>query len=117
MGDSDDYTDNTSEREHHRFDVYDNHEEEYYMYSQDALRILVVWVAYKKELEGIPGRLWVMEVVDKLNKVGVVYLKDLIKHSVNLNKMLIAARHPRFHAGTLTIMMVKLSEMVLVSDE
>jgi hypothetical protein len=116
MGDSDNYTDNTSKRERHRFDVYDNHEEEYYLYSSDALRILVVWVAYKKELEGIPGRLWVMEVVDKLNKMGVVYLKDLIKHSVNLNEMLTVARHPQFHTGTVTIMMDKLAEMVLVGE-
>jgi hypothetical protein len=90
-----------------------NDEIEYNVYAENALRVMVVTVAFEKGLEGISGTGWVTAVVDKLNSVGVMTLRDFIAQSTSINKTLGAAGLAQFHANTLRSMMETVTEMVL----
>jgi hypothetical protein len=107
---------NASENEENEYDAYDNDDAKYGVYADNALRVMVVTVVFKKGLEGISGHGRVKHVVEKLNRVGVMTLKDIIKQSPSINQMLGAAGQPRFHSNTLRSMMETIAEIVLPSE-
>jgi hypothetical protein len=63
------------------------------VHEDEALRVMVLVVAFKWELEGISGGGWVDAVVNKLNSFGMKTLRDLVVAVPVVSQMLRVAGH------------------------
>lgn len=61
---------------------------EYKVHVEQALGVMVAIMAVRHELEGLPGRMWVDTVMEKLNSVGVKTLRDFMVLVLMLNHTL-----------------------------
>lgn len=73
-------------------------------------------VAFKKRMVGPVGDAWVEAVRSKFADVGVLSLRDFVKHVLGVNRRLHNAGHSMLHQTTLNMMLSEVCEMLFGPD-
>ena len=70
-------------------------------------------VAFKKKILGAEGEQWVEAVRSKLEDIGVVTLRDVVRCALMINRRLRNAGHSVLHQTTLNLMLNEVCDMVV----
>jgi hypothetical protein len=74
-------------------------------------------VAAKKKMLGAEGDAWVEAVRSKFEDIGVVTLRDFVRHVLALNRRLHNAGHSMLHQTTLSLMLREVGDMMFGPEE